>query len=71
MLHEAATRKGWKIRIDNDELITKEGSGYILNRIQFVDAVKKYIGFYQKQLLSDDTLRKAFIRKLDFICNTA
>jgi len=71
LLHEAATRKGWKIRIDEEELITKIGSGYIFNRILFIDAIKEYIKYYKKHLFLDNTLKKAFIRKMDFICNTA
>ncbi len=71
LLHEAATRKGWKIRIDTTRLIEKEDSGYILNRVLFIDAVKEFIEIYRKELLSSREIKKAYIRKMNFICSTA
>lgn len=72
LLHEAATRGGWKIRIDTTALVEKRNGSVILNRNLFVDAIKLYMSNYRTELLgSDDELKRAFIQKFDSICETA
>lgn len=71
LLHEAATRGGWKIRIDTTVLVEKRDGSIILNRNLFVDAIKLYMSNYKAELLGSITLKKAFIQKLDSICETA
>lgn len=71
LLHEAATRNGWKIRIDTTALIEKRTESHILNRVLFVKAIKQYMCNYKAELLVNHELKKAFIQKLDSICETS
>jgi hypothetical protein len=68
ILHEAATRGGWRIRIDSNSLIEQQGSHWILNRVMFVQAVEEYMANYKQELFSSNDLKEAFIRKFDAIC---
>lgn len=71
VLHEAATRNGWKIRIDTPALVVKQDNSYTLNRVLFVDAIKQYMYSYKNELYQSEELKLAFIRKLNSICETA
>lgn len=71
ILHEAATRGGWKIRINTNSLIEQQGGQWILNRALFVQAVKEYMENYKQELFSSTGLKEAFIRKFDAICTSA
>ncbi len=71
VLHEAATRNGWKIRIDSAALVETRNGSFILNRVIFVEAIKQYMCSYRTELLQSQELKEAFIRKLDSICKTA
>ena len=71
LLHEAATRGGWVIRIDTDSLIKKDLNKTVLNRILFLDYMKKYIEDYKRILITSKQRKNAFIRKMDCICKTA
>jgi hypothetical protein len=71
VLHEAATRNGWKIRIDTTALVVKQDNSYTLNRALFVDAIKQYMASYKNELFQSEELKLAFIRKLNSICETA
>ena len=71
ILHEAATRGGWKIRIDSNSLIEQQGNQWVLNRALFVQAVQKYMEGYKQELLSSIVLKEAFMRKFDAICASA
>lgn len=71
LLHEAATRNGWKIQINTTSLVEKRNGSLILNRALLVVAIKQYISSYKSELLRSFELKKAFIQKLDSICETA
>ncbi len=71
LLHEAASRNGWRIRIDNDVLIEKNGKGKILNRVLFLQAIIDFMEQYKSELLKSKVRKEAFVRKMDSICNTA
>jgi hypothetical protein len=72
VLHEAATRNGWRIRINTTTLLEKHHDGtVILNRLLFVEALRQYIRIYKSELLGSIDLKRAFCRKLDSICETA
>jgi hypothetical protein len=71
LLHEAATRSGWRIRIDTYELVEKKGKEKILNRVLFLRAIKEYIQSYKSELFRSNDRKEAYIRKMDSICNTA
>ena len=68
ILHEAATRGGWKIRIDSSNLIEQQGQNWIINRVLFVQAIEEYMKGYKHELLASSNLKEAFIRKFDAIC---
>jgi hypothetical protein len=71
LLHEAATRNGWKIRINTKVLVEKCNESHILNRTIFVEDIKHYMCHYKAELLGSVELKKAFIQKLNLICETA
>lgn len=71
ILHEAATRSGWTIRIDTTTLVEKRNGLYVLNRALFVDAIKKYMCSYKAELLQSSELQLAYVRKLDSICESS
>lgn len=71
ILHEAATRNGWKVKIDTAELIEKQGKSLIINRALFVQAIEIYIESYKKELIQSNELKRAYIRKFESICETA
>lgn len=69
LLHEASTGKSWRIRVDTNQLMTKEGSSYILNRDLFKKAIEEYLKNYKSELLSNTDRKDAFIRKFDHIAD--
>lgn len=71
ILHEAATRNGWRIRIDTQKLIIEKEGDIVLNRNIFIDYVIEYIEIYKNDLFSDILLKKKFIQKMNSICQTA
>jgi len=71
VLHEAATRNGWKVRIDTEMLVEKQENQCVVNRAVFVQAIEEYIERYKQQLVHSIELKKAFIRKFNSICETA
>lgn len=71
VLHEAATRGGWRIRIDTSVLLEVRGDSFVLNRNLFVQAITQYMSVYKTELLLSNELKSAFIRKFDSICATA
>lgn len=71
ILHEAATRCGWKIRIDTNGLIERQGSNWVLNRALFVKAIEEYIKRYKQELFASRSLKEAFIRKFNALCASA
>lgn len=70
ILHEAATRNGWKIRVDTKSLIEKQGDYTVINRALFVQKIEDYIANYKDELMNSVELKKAYIRKFDTICET-
>jgi len=71
LLHEAATRNGWVIRVDTEKLVEMNGNKKILNRNKFLEAIKNYIESYRRELTTNAELKQAFVRKMNSICNTA
>jgi len=68
ILHEAATRNGWTIRVDTEEMIEVNGYQKILNRALFVKEIENYMGGYILELSESTELKDAYIRKFDSIC---
>lgn len=71
ILHEAATRSGWVIRIGKNDLLTKENGKLIIDRNIFLSSIKEFMRSYKRELLNDNKLKAAFIRKMKAICETA
>lgn len=71
LLHEAATRGGWAIRIDTNSLIEKRSVKTVLNRNLFLRNMEEYIIAYKGVLIASKRRKNAFIRKMDCICTTA
>lgn len=71
LLHDAATRGGWVIRIDTNSLIEKGPAKTVLNRKLFLDYMKRYIEDYKDVLIASKQRKNAFIRKMNCICETA
>ncbi len=71
ILHEAATRNGWRISIRTNQLVQKENNQVILNRVFFVQFIEQYIEQYKKELKSSLKLKQAYIRKFNSICESA
>lgn len=71
ILHEAATRCGWKIRIDSNGLVEQQGNNRVLNRVLFVQSIEEYMKTYRQELLANRNLKEAFVRKFNAICASA
>ena len=71
VLHEAATRNGWKIRIDTKTLIEKKGGQVVVNRALLVQELESYMSQYKSLLLHSTELKHAYIAKFTAICNSA
>lgn len=77
LLHDAETRKGWLIRrlhpTEPDRIVTKDGSALVIYRTAFYQALRKEFEDYLGRLAdsSQDQLRGSFLRKMDFIAETA
>jgi hypothetical protein len=74
LLHEAATKGSSIIRTQKteepDKLIEKEknSNNVILHRTPFQKALETYLEEYKIELMSSEILKKAFIRKMDDLC---
>ncbi|MDI3431139.1 hypothetical protein QLG02_12445 [Aeromonas sp. V90_14] len=69
LLHEASTKDGWKIwgqSESGEEIICYDQKKVF--RDDFEDAVKKYISIYRDELIKNNELKMAFIRKFDSLC---
>lgn len=71
ILHEAATRGGWKIQINSSTLVEQQGCNWILNRALFVQAIEEYMKWYRQELFAKRNLKEAFVRKFNAICASA
>lgn len=68
LLHEAQTKSNWKIRVDNDKVISKTETEFIINRKIFGKKINQYIELYGKKMKEDKLVQEAFIRKFDYLC---
>lgn len=68
LLHEARTRTGWLIWVDdnNDRII--DGNARILYRDRFQAALLLFLARYCEELMSTKTIQDAFVRKFDRLC---
>ena len=68
LLHEAATKSNWIIRVDNESIMYELRSGEnVIDRNLFEGSIKEFITFYRSELFKSDMLKLAFIRKMNSI----
>lgn len=67
LLHEVKLGIGWKIRVDNSKVINYKDGLHTVNRKIFSKRINQYLIFYKKNLLKNDDLKKAFIRKFNYL----
>lgn len=68
LLHEAKLGSNWTVKVNTAKLIEEKGDRTILNRKIFSDRMKIYLKRYKKELIKNSELKKAFIRKFDYLC---
>jgi hypothetical protein len=77
LLHDAETREGWLIRrlhpTEQNKIVGQHNSAHVVYRTAFYRALRKEFDDYLGRLAdaSHDELRRNFLRKMDFIANTA
>lgn len=71
LLHQAEAKNQWRVRRDQEKLITRVGTGYIINVLLFHAAIKATLDDYLAQLLrpEDNDLREKLWTKMRFICD--
>lgn len=68
LLHEARTKKGWKIHVSVGVEACIDFDDKIVYRDQLQKAFRRYVVVYGLELKTDTELQKAFIRKFDDLC---
>lgn len=68
LLHEAATKGGTTIKGKGASLIQTNGNDLVLFRTKFQEALDEFVKSYKQELLVSQERKKAFIRKMDDIC---
>jgi hypothetical protein len=71
LLHQAEAKNQWRVRRDQKRLLTRVGTGYIINVFLFHAAIKATFDDYLAQLLlpENDDLRAKLWDKMGFICD--
>jgi len=68
LLHEARTKKGWRIWVDLFATLAIKTDVKIIYRNKMQAAFDHFVECYRQQLLVDADLQQAFIRKFDSLC---
>lgn len=68
LLHEARTRKGWRIWAEDGKGRIVDGDAKLLFRNGFQAAIERFVSDYGASLLGDPLRQDAFIRKFDDLC---
>ena len=68
LLHEARTKKGWKIRVEAGEGPFIDFDKKVVYRDRLQDAFRRYVDAYGTELTTDETLQEAIIRKFNDLC---
>jgi hypothetical protein len=71
LLHQAEAKNQWRVRRDQEQLLTRVGTGYIINVLLFHAAIKATLDDYLAQLLlaENNELREKLWTKMGFICD--
>jgi len=67
VLHEACTKKTWRIWDESGPSLIVDPNGPILYRDDFQKAISDFIGTYRLSVPQDVALQQAFIRKFDHL----
>lgn len=65
LLHEAATKNGWKIWASNEKIVCADRK--IVFRDSLQKAIKEFLKKFGERLLTEEELQKAFVRKFDHL----
>ena len=68
LLHEARTKKGWRILAGDGKGASIDGSARIVYRDNLQRAFHEFVDWYGTVLPEDRLLQKAFLRKFDSLC---
>ncbi|TKT92662.1 hypothetical protein [Dyadobacter frigoris] len=69
LLHEARTKGNWAIWGRSNSVIVEAKNGkMIIYRDNFFESIFTYLDLYKMELLASATLKSAFIRKFDNLC---
>lgn len=68
LLHEARTKNGWQIKVDQSAKQAIDTSARIVYRNKMQAAFEQFVNWYEQALPKDAELQKAFIRKIDSLC---
>jgi hypothetical protein len=66
LLHEARTKKGWRILESHPSGIAVDAKVVYRNDLQ--NAFEKFVKWYKTELPKDKDLQEAFVRKFDSLC---
>jgi hypothetical protein len=70
LLHEARTKKGWIIHSHGSGIIdARDPHRKIVYHVNFQQALEDFIRWYKAELLGNDGMKEAFIRKFDSLCD--
>ncbi len=68
VLHEARTKKGWKIRADGPPGSIIDPKHRLVFHKNFQAALLEFIEWYKSVITSDRSLQEAFLRKFNSLC---
>jgi hypothetical protein len=68
LLHEARTKGPWKIRVCESATFSIDAAKKIIYRNKMQAAFEQFVNWYEQALPTDAKLQKAFIRKIDSLC---
>jgi hypothetical protein len=71
LLHQAEAKNQWRVRRDQEKLLTRVGTGYVINVLLFHAAIKTTLDNYLSELLrpEENESRKKLWTKMGFICD--
>lgn len=68
LLHEARTKGPWRIQVSESAALAIDTSVRIVYRNKMQAAFEQFVNWYEQALPTDAELQKAFIRKIDSLC---
>lgn len=68
LLHEARTKKGWRINTRSERGLIVDHAVKIVWRDELQLALREFISWYRQELARSEALQVAFVRKFDNLC---